>query len=198
MISSVALSTGFAAPRTAWPCATVEDCAKTPLYMIPGPYPVVAPAPSGWSDKECEMAGGVFRGDDTEYLMVYHCTSDTSGYNVGISTATDPLGPWSPPAEQPVLKTNASSWDADDVASFNLMRNPKPTGAHDAWLGWYEGGYGAGVDKWSLGLATAPHPTGPWAKHAANPILKGEAVCDAAKEFDGVCNGLYLGSAIKE
>ena len=52
------------------------------------------------------------------------------------------------------------------------------------------------VDKWSLGLATAPHPKGPWTKHAANPVLSGDKVCDEAREFDGICNGLYLGSAV--
>ena len=38
---------------------------------------------------------------------------------------------------------------------------------------WYSGiGASPAHAKWSVGLATAPHPLGPWKKFAANPILK--------------------------
>jgi hypothetical protein len=42
--------------------------------------------------------------------------------------------------------------------------------------------------KWSLGLARASSPTGPWRKSEENPILNGSAVCDPKREFTGkVC-----------
>jgi hypothetical protein len=99
----------------AFPCANVAECMKTPLYMIPGNNPIVAPAPGGWSSKECEMAGGVFQRDDKSYVMVYHCLTGDNGYNVGMSTADHPLGPWSQPAPKPVLAISPDSWDSDSV-----------------------------------------------------------------------------------
>ena len=74
------------------PCNTVEDCTKTRMYVIPGPNPIVAPAASGWSATECEMAGGVFEVTKNEYVLVYHCLNNTESYNVGMSTAAHPLG----------------------------------------------------------------------------------------------------------
>jgi len=40
------------------------------------------------------------------------------------------------------------------------------------WM-WYSGiGKSEEHSKWSIGLATASHPLGPWQKHENNPILK--------------------------
>ena len=74
------------------PCGSVAECLKTRMYTVPGPNPVVAPAASGWSATECEMAGGVFEISKNEYVLVYHCLNNTGSYNVGMSTATHPLG----------------------------------------------------------------------------------------------------------
>ena len=99
-------------------------------YMIPGPNPIVAPAPDGWSSSECEMAGGVFETGDNpagKYSMPYHCLNKShESYNVGISTANSPLGPWTQPAKQPILATTPGAWDHDSVASMNILKNPEP------------------------------------------------------------------------
>ena len=66
--------------------------------------------------------------------------------------------------------------------------------------GWYEGGLTPGSDGvWSLGLATSPHPLGPWTKFAGNPILNGTAATDANRTFDGTTNnGLYIASVLHD
>ena len=124
-----------------------------------------------------------------------------------MSTATDILGPWTPPAPQPVLETTPGAWDSDSVASMNIMRNPEPGHpASEAWLAWYEGGTGPGsAGVWTLGLATAPSATGPWTKYAKNPIMTGNVTCDPSRQFHGdpknprqFCNGLYVGSVLND
>ena len=53
---------------------------------------------------------------------------------------------------------------------------------------YYEGGSPTSPGttwKWSLGLARASSPTGPWRKSEENPILNGSAVCDPKREFTG-------------
>ena len=87
------------------------------------------------------------------------------------------------------------AWDADVVASMNILPDPTKPGG---WLAYYEGGMGNGTGgKWSLGLARADSPLGPYRKDPRNPILSGAAVCDARREFDSVCNGLYVAAVTR-
>ena len=76
-----------ASASIAMPCGSVAECLKTRMYTVPGPNPIVAPAASGWSSTECEMAGGVFEISKNEYVLVYHCLNNTGSYNVGMSTS---------------------------------------------------------------------------------------------------------------
>ena len=186
---------------SSFPCSSVAECQNTTMWHLPGPNPIISPGLAGWMSIECEIAGGVVK-DGADYYCLYHCLSDTTGYQVGVSTAKSPLGPWSPPADAPVLAVSpgADTWDNQVVASMNVMPNPRPAGVADLWLGYYEGGMGnrsLADGKWSMGLATAPSPGGPWAKHARNPILSGAAVCDAAREFTGKdCAGMYIAAVM--
>ena len=69
------------------------------------------------------------------------------------------------------------------------MEDPANPGT---WLGYYEGGMPADAhEEWSMGLATAPSPLGPWAKHPANPILNGSETCDRARQFNQVRHTVY-------
>eukprot|EP01051_Picozoa_sp_SAG22_P001977 SAG22_NODE_83_length_21704_cov_58.556584_20_plen_332_part_00 len=182
---------------TSFPCADVAACGELALWHIPGPNPIVSPwNPSGkaaWMSTECEVAGGVQKVNSTTYVFVYHCLG-TTGYQVGMSTATSPLGPWTLPPTEPTLGVTAGAWDKDVVASFNIIPDPDKPGA---WLGYFEGGMPAsGKEDWSLGVARAPGPLGPWTKHAGNPILDGNKTCDPSREFKGHCGGLYVGSVL--
>ena len=59
---------------------------------------------------ECEVAGGVLKLNATHYLFIYHCLG-TTNYRVGMSTATDPLGPWTKPPLAPNLDVTPGAWD---------------------------------------------------------------------------------------
>eukprot|EP01051_Picozoa_sp_SAG22_P030712 SAG22_NODE_12059_length_458_cov_0.674095_1_plen_76_part_10 len=65
IISSALLALGAAraaAPASQFPCATVAECTKLPMWHLPGPNPIVAPRGQGmWMSKECEVAGGVIQ-----------------------------------------------------------------------------------------------------------------------------------------
>lgn len=89
----------------------------------------------------------------------------TQSEKIGIATATDPFGPWTKDADNPVLGFG-SGWDA--------------TGAFDPALFYYNGYYwmlysgasgASGAEPWKLGLAYATSPTGTWTRFAGNPIL---------------------------
>ena len=102
------------------PCASVQSCQNTTLWHLPGPNPLISPgAKLSWMSTECEVAGGVTKVNATYYCL-YHCLG-TNGYRVGISTADSPLGPWTPPASEPVLDVTEGAWDADVVASMNIL-----------------------------------------------------------------------------
>ena len=173
----------------AWPCTSVGACLNATLWHIPGPNPIVAPTGAGeWMSTECEIAGGATEANGTFYLL-YHCLG-SGGYRVGVSTAPSPLGPWTPPAASPVLDVTPGGWDNHSVASMNLLPDPARPGA---WLGFYEGGHRTQRALWSVGLARADSPLGPWRKDPRNPVLQGAAACDPSREFHGVCNGTHGG-----
>ena len=75
----------------------------------------------------------------------------------------------------------------DVVASFNIVQDPARPGQ---WLGYYEGGMPAsGKEDWTLGLARASNPLGPWTKDPRNPILNGNLTCDRSRQFNPKCGG---------
>jgi hypothetical protein len=145
---------------------------------------------------ECEVAGGVEKVADDSYVFIYHCLGPQNSYRIGMSTANRPLGPWSKPPVKPNLDAGVKgAWDQDTVASMNIMPDPESPGS---WLGFFEGGMGPGSDgSWTMGVARASSPTGPWTKSPANPVLSGAKVHDPARCFPGSsCNGLYVASVM--
>lgn len=48
---------------------------------------------------------------------------------------------------------------------------------------------------WTLGLARAPGPLGPWKKDP-KPVLEGKKVCDNSRSFSGSCGGLYVAAVM--
>ena len=192
----VLMITGSRAERSSFPCTTVDECTAAALWHIPGPNPIVSPwNPDGkaaWMSTECEVAGGVQKVNET-YVFVYHCLG-TAGYRVGMSTAPTPMGPWTKPPVKPNLDVTKGAWDKDVVASFNILPDPEKPGQ---WLGYFEGGMPpSGKEDWSMGVARAPSPLGPWTKDPKNPILDGNRTCDPGREFVGKCGGLYVASVM--
>jgi hypothetical protein len=190
-------SSSSSSSSSSFPCKSVEGCLGLQMWHIPGPNPIVAPwnpdNQVSWMSTECEVAGGVQRVNDTSYVFVYHCTG-THSYRVGMSVASSPLGPWSKPPTSPNLDVTPNAWDKDVVASFNIIPDPEKPGA---WLGYFEGGMPADQhEEWSMGVAHAASPLGPWKKSPNNPILQGNRTCDPSREFNKHCGGLYVASVL--
>ena len=144
---------------------------------------------------ECEVAGGVERMNATHWFFVYHCLSD-KGYQVGVSTATHPLGPWSKPPTEPTVANTAGAWDGTTVACMNVIPDPEAPGQ---WLAFYAA---SGEPKFpapiGLGVARAASPLGPWTKSPSNPVLAGGNTTDHKHCFAGDqrCGGLYVAAAM--
>ena len=137
-----------ACSAAAFPCSTVQECTNQTFWHIPGPNPIVAPhGQTEWDSTECEVAGGVSKQGDT-YYFIYHCLGNHQSYRVGISTATDPLGPWTLVPKKPNLDVTPGAWDKDTVASFNIMPHPHPKDPSEAWIGYYEGGMPPSKEDW--------------------------------------------------
>lgn len=206
MICLVATAVALAHSQpSSFPCSSPASCAATPLWHIPGPNPIITPrrpasgAKGGWASTECEAAASIIESNGT-YFFSYHCTGGSTSYQDAFSTAASPLGPWSLVSESPALALGGDrAWDSKVVASLNAVPDPSQPGH---WLGFYEGGDCFSDDAppggWSMGLASAPHILGPWAKHAANPVLWGNATCNRSLELpSGACGGIYVNSVLQ-
>ncbi|NQU23365.1 MAG: hypothetical protein HQ567_18955 [Candidatus Nealsonbacteria bacterium] len=135
---------------------------------IPGPNPILVPGKEGaWDDGVIEAADALE--DRGSYYLFYHGTGSGKGYQLGVATAAHPLGPFRKHGNKPVLEIGPKgSWDDRHVACAMILKE-----GVDQYTMWYSG-HGSSKEHpgWSVGLATASHPLGPWKKHAANPILK--------------------------
>ncbi len=135
---------------------------------IPGPNPIILPGPPGaWDDGVIEAADALR--DGPTYYFYYHGTGQGKGYRLGVATASAPLGPFRKHGDRPILDLGPKgSWDDQGVACAMVV----PDGPGKYWM-WYSG-HGTSPEhaKWSIGLATAAHPLGPWQKFAGNPILR--------------------------
>lgn len=146
--------------------ALAQALAASQFIHIPGPNPILRPAPEGnWDDHYLE-ACDLLKDRDTYYLY-YHGTSHTSSYQVGVATAPQPLGPFTRAAAAPVLAVGEpGSWDDSAVACALILKE----GA-GRYLMWYSGIDSSPDRQWSIGLAYADNPLGPWTKCPSNPIV---------------------------
>ncbi|NUQ62909.1 MAG: hypothetical protein HUU20_10490 [Pirellulales bacterium] len=134
---------------------------------IPGPSPaLVHGEPGAWDDGVIEAADA-FRDGDTYYLF-YHGTGQGKGYRLGVAIASHPVGPFRKHGHAPVLDLGPpGSWDDRGVACAMILREGDGT-----YRMFYSGLSTAARSRWSIGLATARHPLGPWEKYAKNPVLE--------------------------
>lgn len=137
---------------------------------LPGPNPVlVHGAPGAWDDGVIEAADAFH--DGNTYYFYYHGTGQGTGYRLGVAIASQPLGPFRKHGTRPILDLGPrGSWDDRHVACGMVLRE-----GENRYLMFYSGlsSTNAGPGGWSIGLAMAPHPLGPWKKHERNPVLTG-------------------------
>jgi hypothetical protein len=155
---------------------------QTDFIQIPGPNPILTPGPKGsWDDRIIEAA------DAFEHLGItyfyYHAIGEsTRGYQLGVASAPSPLGPFTKHGNQPALELGPKdSWDGRHVACAMIMRDEGED--NDTFYMWYSGC--DSEERWSMGLATADHPLGPWTKHADNPVLKDFGYLGGVLKVDG-------------
>jgi hypothetical protein len=138
------------------------------FIQIPGPNPILLPGGKGaWDDGVIEAADA-FKDLGTYYLY-YHATGQEKGYRLGVATASHPLGPFQKHGDKPILELGPEgSWDDRSVACAMILKE-----GINKYMMWYSGvGKSEEHSKWSIGLATASDPLGPWKKHEGNPILE--------------------------
>ncbi len=141
------------------------------FIQIPGPNPILSPGPKGaWDDENVE-AGDAFEDLGTYYLY-YHSMNTRSDfayqYQIGVATATSPLGPFKKYGGKPILEVGPKgSWDDGSVACAAVLK-----GGDEKYFMWY---WATKADPpfehEGIGLASAPHPLGPWTKYEGNPVL---------------------------
>jgi len=161
-------------PNGAAPSASTSDSgALGPFVHIPGPNPILTSGGPGDWDEAIIEAGDALKDGDTYYLY-YHGVAKTTkrwgkmGYRIGLATAKHPLGPWTKYGDQPLLGLGPEgTWEDRAVACAFILRD-----APGKYYMWYSG---CGTPKkrgYSVGLATAPRPEGPWTKHPQNPLIE--------------------------
>ena len=136
------------------------------FIQIPGPNPILTPGPKDSWDGNIVEAADAFKDSGTYYL--YYHGNGGHGYQLGVATASHPLGPFKKHGERPVLERGPEgSWDDLHAACAMILKE-----GSDKYTMWYSGrGNSEKHRKWSIGLATADNPLGPWKKHPDNPIL---------------------------
>ena len=151
------------------------------FIQIPGPNPILRPGAAGdWDGRIIECCD-VLK-DNLTYVLYYHGVAADQdrwrgGYRVGAAVADHPLGPWRKHPGPLLDLGDPGAWDDLHVACAFVIREGSGRS-----LMWYSGtsheacGRGdtpahAGGERWSVGLATADNPLGPWTKHPGNPIL---------------------------
>jgi len=146
------------------------------FIQIPGPNPILRPDedPSAWDSSVLECcnvlrdgrSGWSDKRTPENYYLYYHATTrdpekwdGESGYRLGVASAPHPLGPWTKHEGNPVIDVGPKgSWEDSWVACAAVLKEED-----DQYYMWYNG-------NGKIGLATAPHPLGPWTKYEGNPI----------------------------
>jgi len=164
---------------------------QTRFIQIPGPNPIIKRGPKGaWDDGMLE-ASDAFR-DVSTYYFYYHAIGSGNrkdgreiGYQIGVASSDNPLGPFKKHGDGPVLKVGPKgSWDDECIACAMVLRygdEDKPK-----YYMWYSGASSERHDDlWNVGLAMADHPLGPWKKYEGNPVIKDFGYVGGVVKVDG-------------
>ena len=158
---------------------------QSTFIQIPGPNPILKPGPEGsWDDKILEASDALE--EEGTYYFYYHATNSTAHkYRLGVATSKHPLGPFKKHGNAPILEIGEEgSWDDTHVACAFVMKEGDEK--ESKYYMWYSGYSGSTDDGYfSIGLATADNPLGPWTKHENNPIIKGFGYLGGVVKIDG-------------
>jgi len=118
-------------------------------------------AKGDWDDHSVACAFIIKEGVD-KYYMWYSGFQKCEGFDVhcdiGLATASSPLGPWKKYKGNPILKDFGYVGSVIKVKNKYYMYNEYPISL-------------TGPDYGPIALATASSPEGPWTKYKSNPVL---------------------------
>ncbi len=119
------------------------------------------------------------------------------GYRIGVATAPTPLGPWTKYENNPILDYGPlDTWDGRGNACATVLK-AIDSGEDDSekFYMWYNN---TGGGRRGIGLATAPHPLGPWKRYEDNPIVEWPAgwLC-SVMEVNGKLHMYHGGDGVK-
>jgi hypothetical protein len=141
------------------------------FIQIPGPNPLLKRGGKGAWDEYIIEGSDAFK-DFGVYYYYYHGVGKNKNrwsgrWRLGVATATNPLGPFTKYETNPILEPGPpGSWDEKSVACAEVMKV-----GLDKYYMWYCGGGSTPAQPWSIGLATASSPLGPWKKYEGNPVI---------------------------
>ena len=184
IISSVVLSGNcYGQDSASKPAQRNDLLEKGQFIQIPGPNPILTTGPDGAWDYYVIETGGVLKDFGTYYLYYHSSRKEPWSYQTGVATSTNPLGPFKKYKKNPIMTVGPKgSWDDVHVAHAIIIKE-----GLDKYYLWY---CGSGVaafreEKWSIGLATASSPLGPWKKYENNPIIEDFGYVGAVVKVDG-------------
>ncbi len=153
------------------------------FVQIPGPNPIITPGSAGaWDDGVVEAADAFEHLG--KYYFYYHATGQGKGYRLGVASADHPLGPFTKHGDAPILDLGPEgSWEDQHVACAMVMRDDHEH--RNVFYMWYSAIGDEKKTDWSIGLATADHPLGPWTKHPNNPVMKDFGYLGGVVKIDG-------------
>ncbi len=157
-----------------------------PFLHISGPNPIITRGAKGTWDENYTEAGDILK-ENTTYYFYYHGAPvdhqiwGPGVYRIGVASANHPLGPWTKIGDKPLVDVGKpGSWDDGSVACPVVLRE-KP----GKYFMWYCGTRSTVPNRWSIGLATASSPDGPWTKYSKNPVIDGFGYVSSVVKKDG-------------
>ncbi len=122
--------------------------------------PIIDLGPEGSWEEECVACVAVLKEKADKYYMWY--TGLKKGEfpkcNIGLATASSPLGPWKKYESNPILEDFGYLGGVVKIGDKYHMYNEYPIGA-------------SSPDQGPFALATADSPEGPWTKYEGNPVI---------------------------
>ena len=122
--------------------------------------PIIDLGPEGsWEDRHVACAA-VLKEKADKYYMWYSATKKGQGsrWDVGLATASNPLGPWKKYEGNPIIEDFGYVGGVVKVGGKYYMYSEYPIGE-------------SSPDQGPICLAIAEKPEGPWKKYEGNPVI---------------------------
>ena len=168
------------------------------FYHVLGPSPALRPAhDDGKSWDSLLLESCDIMKDGFTYYWFFHGHNEDrfgKGYQIGVATASSPLGPWTKFEGNPIVGYGEDgTWDSESVDCACVLKAAHYDDMEGTGRGQYYMFYcGVGKDEDEhdrglrhVGVAMAEHPLGPWTKYEGNPIIRDFGYLGGVEKIDG-------------